>query len=137
MNAAGMAVALLSRERRQPTMRKTLLASIAGLSLFLTTTAMAATPKQKTPAREKEMTYEGDIVSVSVPGNEFVVKGTDKNGPREMAFKVSGDTRIEIDGSRILFSQLERGDHVTVAYLPAGSQPTVLQVRKHVKKVSH
>ena len=42
-----------------------------------------------------------------------------------MAFHFNPRGTVYLDGSRVLFAELERGDHVTVAYGTAGTADTV------------
>ena len=73
----------------------------------------------------KEQTYEGDVVAIDGQANTFTVKATKTGEAAEMAFHFNPHGTVYLDGSRVLFADLERGDHGTVAYGKAGTADTV------------
>ena len=112
-------------------MLKTTMALVASLGLLLAGQAGAAQAKAKRTA-QKEMTFEGDVVSVDVPAKEFTVKSTEKGSVNEMTFHVSRPTSIRIDGHTALLSELQ-GEHVTVAYEASGTTPLAKHLHRHKK----
>lgn len=83
----------------------------------------------------QQPTYEGDIVALDGKANTFTVKGSKAGEVAEMAFHVGAPSEIMINGERILFGELVKGDHVVVSYRSAGATHTVSHV-KRVKTVS-
>ena len=75
-------------------------------------------------ARAKERTYEGDIVAIDGKANTFTVKASKPGEVLEMAFHTGPKSEVFIDGNRVLFAELVKGDRVTVSYQTAGATPT-------------
>jgi len=73
----------------------------------------------------KEQSYEGDIVAIDGKANTFTVKATKPGEAAEMVFHFNPHGTVYLDGSRVFFAELERGDHVAVAYGKAGTADTV------------
>ena len=76
--------------------------------------------------------YEGDIVSVDGKANTFTVKATKRGEAAEMSFHFKPGGTVRLDGDRVFFAELERGDHVEVGYETTGTADTVQRTR-HAK----
>jgi ribosomal protein L19 len=72
----------------------------------------------------QERTYEGDIVAIDGKANTFTVKASKPGEVLEMAFHTGPKSEVFIDGNRVLFAELVKGDRVTVSYETAGATPT-------------
>jgi hypothetical protein len=112
-------------------MSRTAMALFASLGLLLAGGAGAAETAKN--GSEKEMSFEGDIVSVDVPAREFTVKSAEKNTAGEMTFLVGKSTSIRIDGATVLRGQLRKGEHVTVTYEVSGNTPVATHLHRHKK----
>ena len=73
----------------------------------------------------EERTYEGDIIAVDGKANTFTVKASKPGEVLEMAFHAGPKSEMFIDGNRVLFAELVKGDYVTVSYEVAGATHTV------------
>ena len=113
-------------------MLRTTMALAASLGLLLAGQVGAADAKAK-KTTQKEMTFEGDVVSVDVPAQEFTVKSTEKGSVSEMTFHVSRPTSITVDGQTILLGELPKGEHVTVTYEAGGTNPLAKHLHRHNK----
>jgi hypothetical protein len=87
----------------------------------------------------RERTYEGDVVAVDGKANTFTVKATKPGEQAEMAFHFNPHGSVYLDGGRVFFAEIERGDHVSVAYETAGTADTVRRihgVKGHVQEMT-
>ena len=78
----------------------------------------------------QERTYEGDIITVDGKANTFTVKASKPGEVMEMAFHSGPKSEVFIDGSRVLFAELVKGDHVTVTFESTGSTHTVRRAER-------
>ena len=83
-----------------------------------------------TSAWAEERTYEGDIIAVDGKANTFTVKASEPGEFLEMAFHAGPKSEMFIDGNRVLFAELVKGDHVTVSYEAAGATHTVRRTER-------
>jgi len=112
-------------------MLRTTMALVASLGLLLAGPAGAAEGKVKAKAKQKELTFQGDVVSVDVPAQEFTVKGLENGTTSEMTFHVARPTSVQVDGETVLLRQLKKGEHVTVTYKTSGSTHLAKHVHRH------
>ena len=77
------------------------------------------------PVFAQQMKYEGDIVALDGKANTFTVKGSKPGEVTEMAFRVSPESLMLIEGEPGLFGELVKGDHVVVTYQSTGDVHTV------------
>ena len=82
-------------------------AVFAAVMLSLSATAFA-----------KDMTYEGDVLSVDVKAGTFIVKATEPGEVLEKAFLVGPKSTIFVEGELRLLGELVKGDHVVITYDP-------------------
>ena len=83
-----------------------------------------------TAAWAQERTYEGDIVALDGKANTFTVRGTKPGEVMEMAFHAGPKSEMVVDGERVVFGELVKGDHVMVSYEPEGTIHTVRRVER-------
>jgi hypothetical protein len=97
---------------------------VGGMAMVVTAALMGAGGT----AWARERTFEGDVVAIDGRANTFTVKATKPGEQAEMAFHVNPHGSVYLDGGRVFFAELERGDHVTVAYDTAGTADTVRRI---------
>src|SRR5262245_56312358 len=107
-----------------------IMAGVASLGLLVGASAGAAAA----PATRVEPTFKGEVVSVDTVNHSFVVKGTEKGEASEMSFAVAEGTTITIEGQRVLFGQLRKGEPVTVVYRMVDGTGVATSVHHHKKK---
>ena len=78
----------------------------------------------------EERTYEGDIIAVDGKANTFTVRASKTGEVLEMAFHAGPKSEMFIDGNRVLFAELVKGDHGTVSYEVAGATHTVRRTER-------
>ena len=108
------------------------MAALLGFALVGSGPAHAATA---TTSPQKMLTFEGDIVSLDVPAQDFTVRNVDNGRTYEMRFHVEDPIGVHMDGQVVLLSELRKGDRVTVTYEASGETHVARNVHRHMKRM--
>jgi hypothetical protein len=65
---------------------------------------------------QKPLTFTGKVESVNMKDQSFVVRNEDRGKVEELKFHVAPGTKLTLDGTPVLLSELQRDDQVTVSY---------------------
>jgi len=96
------------------------LAAIALLAMGSAAQASTHTTAANAPAvySSKTLTFTGEVESVNLNNDTFVVRNVQNGKLHEMEFKLEPGTWVKLDGQTVILAELERYDPVTVTYHP-------------------
>jgi hypothetical protein len=111
-------------------MLRTALALAAVFGLLVAGSAQAA---QKATTSEKEMTFEGRVVSIDLPAHDLTVRNMKNGKVHEMKFHVEDLVNVKMDDRIAPLAELQKGEEVTVGYEAKGETRVVKNVHRHNK----
>ena len=65
---------------------------------------------------QKPFTFTGKVESLNMKDQSFVVRNENRGKVEELTFHVASGTKLTLDGTPVLLSELQRDDRVTVSY---------------------
>lgn len=89
-----------------------------------------------TTSTQKTMTFEGKIVSIDKPAQDFTVRNVENGTTHEMKFHVADPLEVHLHGDIVLLDELRTGDRVTVSYEESGLSHVAHTVHRHAKTAS-
>jgi hypothetical protein len=111
-------------------MLRTALALTAALGFLVAGSALAA---QKATSPEKDMTFEGRVISINLPAQDITVRNMNNGKVHEMKFHVEDLVSVKMDDRIAPLAELKKGEEVTVSYEAKGDTRVVKNVHRHSK----
>jgi hypothetical protein len=111
-------------------MLRNALALTAVFGLLVAGSALAA---QKATTPEKEMTFEGRIISINLPAQDLTVRNMKNGKVHEMKFHVEDLVNVKTDDQVVPLAELKKGEEVTISYEAKGDTRVVKNVHRHHK----
>ena len=111
-------------------MLRNALALTAAFGLLVAGSALAA---QKATTPEKEMTFDGRVVSINLPAHDITVRNMTNGKVHEMKFHVEDLVNVKMDDRIAPLAELQKGEEVTVSYEAKGETRIVKNVHRHGK----
>jgi len=115
--------------------RTTLVVAAALLGLAFVGPARAHAGSATT-STQKTMTFEGKIISIDKPAQDFTVRSVENGTTHEMKFHVADPLEVHLHGDIVLLDELHTGDRVSVTYEESGQSHVAHTVHKNAKAAS-